>query len=475
MSAAAAEKNCAEEPPGPAGQISPEPEELVDREEDSPVELSCEPLEDESTFLGQIEQSLDTLTYSGAAINDLELKLIEMKASYQRSFLTYKERLANLRKKLNTSLQRSTPFIEVWRRARDLQEKSNKAAMNYDKANSQHLAAKEMIRLAEEQLASTREEEQLGSTREEDSSDGSSKDSPTPTSPLDSAWQEMLNHATAKVVKTEKERRSSELEHRQIMQECEQVMVQYRETERKLRKHIIKARPYYEERSKYVQLIEQQQKQIAALEAKIAESKKTYSDTLNKLKHLNTHIHDRRRASSLMNVNGRPGAAGGQQPHYLATAAACSGLGSLESLCVADFTGSTGSLPSIGTSSVSELTPVPTPTFTPSRTPDPEPHPLEPHPHEPHPQQPQATTTMVCSPSASNRTITPPAAVANGDDDNDDDTCHTINDGENPVVLVTNEEDKALVDNNEEDSALVKTAQEIVRVVLSRALGDANS
>ena len=73
--------------------------------------------------------------------------------------------------------------------------------MNYDKANSQHLAAKEMIRLAEEQLASTREEEQLGSTREEDSSDGSSKDSPIPTSPLDSAWQEMLNHATAKVKK----------------------------------------------------------------------------------------------------------------------------------------------------------------------------------------------------------------------------------------------------------------------------------
>ena len=61
---------------------------------------------------------------------------------------------------------------------------SNRAAARYDKANSQHMAAKEMIRVAESQLDDCRQEQE-----EELSS----------PSPLDLAWQEMLNHATAKV------------------------------------------------------------------------------------------------------------------------------------------------------------------------------------------------------------------------------------------------------------------------------------
>jgi len=67
-----------------------------------------------------------------------------------------------------------------------VQELSNKAAARYDKANSQHAAAKEMIRVAESQLAACREEEEA-------------KSEPSSPSPLDLAWQEMLNHATDKV------------------------------------------------------------------------------------------------------------------------------------------------------------------------------------------------------------------------------------------------------------------------------------
>lgn len=63
------------------------------------------------------------------------------------------------------------------------QEESNKAAMRFDKANSQHAASKEMIRMAESQLASR-------------AAEGVDPGSP---SPLDQAWQEMLNHATRKV------------------------------------------------------------------------------------------------------------------------------------------------------------------------------------------------------------------------------------------------------------------------------------
>ena len=67
-----------------------------------------------------------------------------------------------------------------------VQELSNKAAARFDKANSQHMAAKEMIRMSESQLSNR------------------SREGPDPSSPspIDLAWQEMLNHATIKVRNT---------------------------------------------------------------------------------------------------------------------------------------------------------------------------------------------------------------------------------------------------------------------------------
>ena len=66
---------------------------------------------------------------------------------------------------------------------------SNKAAARYDKANSQHTASKEMIRVAESQLDAFRKEQEEQEACSE----------PSSPSPLDLAWQEMLNHATTKV------------------------------------------------------------------------------------------------------------------------------------------------------------------------------------------------------------------------------------------------------------------------------------
>ncbi len=68
-----------------------------------------------------------------------------------------------------------------------VQEMSNKAAARYDKVNSQHLAAKEMICVAESQLDACRAQQK------------ELEEEPSSPSPLDLAWQEMLNHATSKV------------------------------------------------------------------------------------------------------------------------------------------------------------------------------------------------------------------------------------------------------------------------------------
>ena len=49
----------------------------------------------------------------------------------------------------------------------------------------------------------------------------------------------------SQVVETEKERRESEIEHRRIMEECTRVMEEYKNTEKRLRSHIVKSRLFY--------------------------------------------------------------------------------------------------------------------------------------------------------------------------------------------------------------------------------------
>ena len=50
------------------------------------------------------------------------------------------------------------------------------------------------------------------------------------------------------IVETEREKRDSETEHRRVLDRCNAVLEEYRAIERKLRPHIVKSRPYYEER-----------------------------------------------------------------------------------------------------------------------------------------------------------------------------------------------------------------------------------
>ena len=60
-----------------------------------------------------------------------------------------------------------------------MQGKLNNAAARYDKANSQHSAAKELIQVAERQLSSSQNVEGVS---------------------MDQAWRETLNHATERVM-----------------------------------------------------------------------------------------------------------------------------------------------------------------------------------------------------------------------------------------------------------------------------------
>lgn len=65
-----------------------------------------------------LQRDLDELTYSGAAINDLEMQLIRSKHLYQQVLVDGKLHVDMLRRKLHSHIIKSDPFIEIWRKAR---------------------------------------------------------------------------------------------------------------------------------------------------------------------------------------------------------------------------------------------------------------------------------------------------------------------------------------------------------------------
>jgi SH3-domain binding protein 5 len=87
-------------------------------------------------------------------------------------------RLKLLSKKLGNCIEKARPYHEACEKARLAQIECQKAAVQYQRANEIHAAAKETVALAEQRFLSNSHEWQF-----------------------DGAWQEMLNHATLKVQK----------------------------------------------------------------------------------------------------------------------------------------------------------------------------------------------------------------------------------------------------------------------------------
>ena len=127
------------------------------------------------------------------------------------------QKIAELAKKLGACVERARPYYEARVRAKQLQSETQKAALRYERASSFHMAAKEMVRLAEEGL------EKEGNI-------------------FDNSWQEVLNHSTIRVNGCERERVFQQLEHQRTSQaynKCEQLVSQLH---KQLKRSIIKAR-----------------------------------------------------------------------------------------------------------------------------------------------------------------------------------------------------------------------------------------
>ncbi|XP_060541839.1 SH3 domain-binding protein 5-like isoform X3 [Pantherophis guttatus] len=184
-------------------------------------------------------------------------------------------KLDELVKKIGKSVEDSKPYWEARRVARQAQLEAQKATQDFQRATEVLRAAKETISLAEQRLL------------EDDKRQ------------FDSAWQEMLNHATQRVMEAEQTKTRSELVHRETAAKYNAAMGKMKQLEKKLKRAINKSKPYFELKAKYYVQLEQLKKIVDDLQTNLALAKGEYKTALKNLEMISDEIHERRRASSM--------------------------------------------------------------------------------------------------------------------------------------------------------------------------------
>uniref|UniRef100_A0AAV2MF47 SH3 domain-binding protein 5 n=1 Tax=Knipowitschia caucasica TaxID=637954 RepID=A0AAV2MF47_KNICA len=158
---------------------------------------------------------------------------------------------------------------------RGAQLEAQNATQDFQRATEVLRAAKETISLAEQRLL------------EED------------TRQFDSAWQEMLNHATQRVMEAELTKTRSEQLHRETSSKYTAAIARMKQLEKKLKRTINKSKPYFEMKAKFYLQLEKLKKTVDERQARLSQAKGDYSSALRSLEKISDEIHERRRSSTI--------------------------------------------------------------------------------------------------------------------------------------------------------------------------------
>ncbi|XP_031649054.1 SH3 domain-binding protein 5 [Oncorhynchus kisutch] len=242
-------------------------------------EEKCESHEEEELD-PRIQGELEKLNQSTDDINRWETELEDCRQRFRAVLVEATVKLDEQVKRIGRAVEDSKPYWEARRVARQAQLEAQRATGEFQRAVEILGAAKETIALAEERLL------------EEDSRQ------------FDSAWQEMLNHATNRVMEAETARTRSELEHRKTANHYNACISHMRQLEKKLKRTINKSRPYFEMKAKYYLQLEQLRRHVDKFQAKLTVAKADYRTTLHNLETISEEIHSRRH-SITMGTRGR--------------------------------------------------------------------------------------------------------------------------------------------------------------------------
>lgn len=266
----------------------------------SEIDLSADDVADEGPD-PRIQVELEKLNTSTDTINKLEVDLDEARMLFRQLLADSTQRIDVLAKRLGKCVEQSRPYYEARIRAKQALAETQAAAVRYERAMSQHAAAREMVFLAEEGLM------QKGCT-------------------FDHTWQEMLNHATSKVNDAEREKIESAAEHRRtsaLYHEAEtRVKSLQKELKRAIAKSSLNARrsllqlnnlarmhqlqllPYFELKAAINQQLEAQKQRVRQLEESVTGAKMTYAQALANLETISDEIHRTRQSQLDLGIRG---------------------------------------------------------------------------------------------------------------------------------------------------------------------------
>ncbi|XP_077447047.1 SH3 domain-binding protein 5-like [Stigmatopora argus] len=217
----------------------------------------------------RIQAELEHLNQASDEINKLELHLDDVRSGY-RKILTDSARKLNAQgSQLGACIEKARPYYEARRLAKEAQQETQKAALRYERAVSMHTAAREMVYVAEQGLSADK-------------------------NTMDPTWQEMLNHATAKVNEAEEERFRSEHEHQRVTQLCQDAEAKVQSLKKSLKKVILKSKPYFELKAQFNHILEGHKAKVVQLEENVAKVKTRYSVALRNLEQISEQIHAQR-------------------------------------------------------------------------------------------------------------------------------------------------------------------------------------
>uniref|UniRef100_A0A667XAD1 SH3 domain-binding protein 5 n=1 Tax=Myripristis murdjan TaxID=586833 RepID=A0A667XAD1_9TELE len=223
----------------------------------------------------RIQGELEKLNQSTDDINRWESELEDCRQRFRAVLVEATVKLDEQVKRIGRAVDDSKPYWEARRVARQAQVEAQKATQEFQRAVEILRAAKETIALAEERLL------------EEDSRQ------------FDSAWQEMLNHATQRVMEAEQARTRSEAEHKKTAANYNSCISHMRQLEKKLKRSINKSRPYFELKAKYYLQLEQLKRHVDERQAKLVVAKAEYRAALRNLETISEEIHAQRRSLAM--------------------------------------------------------------------------------------------------------------------------------------------------------------------------------
>jgi len=221
----------------------------------------------------RIQIELEKLNTTTDEINRLETEQDEANAGFRTLLTKSTQQLNALSKKLGSCIEKARPYYEALEEYKNAQESCQEAAVQYQRTSGNHRAAKETIALAEQRFLSQKHEWKF-----------------------DSAWQEMLNQATFKVMEAENQRTASEKEHQRSAVVFAAAKEKFQRLEKSLKSVVQKSRPYFEQKEEFQMKLMAQKQKVELLQHNVAQAKLSYAETLRTLEAISEQIHEKRAA-----------------------------------------------------------------------------------------------------------------------------------------------------------------------------------